>query len=214
MNICYFGKSILMLLAADSPLKRYSCVNLVHISRKIQEICPELWEKLDSNRVYTVLYWDNAAKAYYVKRFSFPESNNSPVLFISDAKGSRLVEISADKHPQILLTFGGKYEHREAETLDAEEFIAKKGITAKGKKCSPYDLKKVAFGEPLVKEEDEEEVAEAISDEPMDVDLEAEDFEEEAPVTEIEQTGQSSELLKGGEDDTPVDMGDWEPTLF
>ena len=171
-------------------------------------------EKLDPGRVYTVIYWDNAAKAYYVKRFSFPESNNTPVLFISDAKGSRLVDLSADRHPQLVLTFGGKYEHREAETIDVEEFIAKKGITAKGKKCSPYDLKKVAFGEPLVKEEDEEEVAEAISDEPMDVDLEAEDFEEEAPVTEIEQTGQSSELLKGGEDDAPVDMGDWEPTLF
>ncbi len=171
-------------------------------------------EKLDPNRVYTVLYWDNAAKAYYVKRFSFPESNNSPVLFISDAKGSKLVDLSADKHPQILLTFGGKYEHREAETLDAEEFIAKKGLAAKGKKCSPYDLKKVEFGEPLTKPEDEEEVAEAISDEPIDVDLEAEDFTDDAPVTEIEQTGQSSELLKGGEDDAPVDMGDWEPTLF
>ena len=172
-------------------------------------------EKLDPNRVYTVLYWDNAAKAYYVKRFSFPESNNSPVLFISDAKGSKLVDLSADKHPQILLTFGGKYEHREAETIDAEEFIAKKGLAAKGKKCSPYDLKKVEFGEPLIKPEDEEEeVAEAISDEPIDIDLEAEDLEADAPVTEIEQTGQSSELLKGGEDDTPVDMGDWEPTLF
>ena len=171
-------------------------------------------EKLDPARVYTVLYWDNAAKAYYVKRFSFPESNNSPVLFISDARGSKMVDISSHKHPQILLTFSGKYEHREAETVDAEEFIAKKGIAAKGKKCSPYDLKKVEFGEPLVKPEDEEEVAEAACDEPMDVDLEADGFEDETPVTEIEQTGQSSELLKGGEDDTPVDMGDWEPTLF
>ena len=172
-------------------------------------------EKLDPARVYTVLYWDNAAKAYYVKRFSFTESNNTPVLFISDAKGSKLVDISADKHPQILLTFGGKFEHREAETLDAEEFIAKKGLTAKGKKCSPYDLKKVEFGEPLVKPEDEEELAEAISEEPMDVDLEAEDFEDDAPITEIEQTGQSSQLLKGPESpDDPVDMGDWEPTLF
>ena len=169
-------------------------------------------EKLDPSRVYTVLYWDNAAKAYYVKRFSFPESNNTPVLFISDAKGSKLVDLSADKHPQIVLTFGGKYEHREAETLDAEAFIAKKGLAAKGKKCSPYDLKKVAFGEPLVKAEDLEEVAEAISDEPIDVDLEAEDFLDDTPATEIEQTGQSSELLKGG--DEPVDMGDWEPTLF
>ncbi len=172
-------------------------------------------EKLDPARVYTVLYWDNAAKAYYVKRFSFTESNNTPVLFISDAKGSKLVDISADKHPQILLTFGGKFEHREAETLDAEEFIAKKGLTAKGKKCSPYDLKKVEFGEPLVKPEDEEELAEAISEEPMDVDLEAEDFEDDAPITEIEQTGQSSQLLKDSNSpDDPIDMGNWEPTLF
>ncbi len=172
-------------------------------------------EKLDPARIYTVLYWDNAAKAYYVKRFSFPESNNTPVLFISDSKGSKLVEISADKHPQLLLTFGGKYEHREAEKVDAEEFIAKKGITAKGKKCSPYDLKKVEFTEPLVKEEDEEEVAEAVSDEPIEVDIEADGIGEETPATEIEQTGQSSELLKGGESsDDAVDMGDWEPTLF
>jgi topoisomerase-4 subunit A len=172
-------------------------------------------EKLDPGRVYTVIYWDNAAKAYYVKRFSFPESNNSPVLFISDAKGSRLVDLSSDKHPQLVLTFGGKYEHREAETIDVEEFIAKKGITAKGKKCSPYDVKKAEFGEPLEKEEEEEEVVEAI-----DVDFSAEEPLDEPQTefeqTEIEQTGQSSELLKGGEanPDEPVDMGDWEPTLF
>ena len=174
-------------------------------------------EKLDPARVYTVLYWDNAAKAYYVKRFSFPESNNSPVLFISDAKGSRLVDLSSDRHPQMVLTFGGKYEHREAETVDVEEFIAKKGLTAKGKKCSPYDVKKVEFGEPLVKEEDEEEVpAEAIatSDEAIDVDFSAEEPLDDLP-EEIEQTGQSSDLLKNGDaSDEPVDMGDWEPTLF
>ena len=176
-------------------------------------------EKLDPNRVYTVIYWDNAAKAYYVKRFSFPESNNSPVLFISDAKGSRMVDLSSDKHPQMVLTFGGKYEHREAETIDVEEFIAKKGITAKGKKCSPYDVKKAEFGEPLVKEEDEEEEmpteAIASSDDAIDVDFSTEESLDDAPA-EIEQTGQSSELLKGGDSssDEPVDMGDWEPTLF
>ena len=122
------------------------------------------------------------------------------------------MDISADKHPQIVLTFGGKFEHREAETIDAEEFIAKKGLAAKGKKCSPYDLKKVEFGEPLVKPEDEEPVAEAISEEPIDVE---EDFTADEPFDEIEQTGQSSELLKGGDaPEDPVDMGNWEPTLF
>ena len=170
-------------------------------------------EKLDPARVYTVLYWDNAAKAYYVKRFSFVESNNNPVLFIADARGSRLVDISADLHPQIVLTFGGKHEHREAEIVDAEEFIAKKGLTAKGKKCSPYEVKEVAFGEPLHKPEDDLEpeeptVAEGLEDDDaIDVDLQA-----DAP---IEQTGQSTELLSGDpSSEDPVDLGDWEPTLF
>ena len=55
------------------------------------------------------------------------------------------------------VTFGGKYAHREPELIDAEEYIAKKGIAAKGKKCHSWDLKKVEFAEPLVKPEDLEE---------------------------------------------------------
>ena len=144
-------------------------------------------EKFDPARVYTVLYWDNAAKAYYVKRFSFTESNNNPVLFIADARGSRLVDISADLHPQIELTFGGKHAHREKEIIDAESFIAKKGLSAKGKKCSPLEVAQVAFGEALVKPEDTapEPAAELLS------------TEEPEPA-----------------DDDAVDLGDWEPTLF
>ena len=128
-------------------------------------------EKWDPNRVYTALYWDGGVKAFYVKRFSFPESNNTPVLFIADARGSRLVDLSADPYPQMVLTFGGKFAHREAETVDVEEFIAKKGIAAKGKKCSPYDLKGVEFGEPLDKAPAEAEAA-----------AEAETADDDAPV--------------------------------
>ena len=171
-------------------------------------------EKLDPGRVYTVLYWDNAAKAYYVKRFSFTESNNTPVLFIADSRGSKLVDISSDLHPQIVLTFGGKFKHREPEVIDAEEFIGKKGITAKGKKCSPYDLKSVAFGEPLVKPEDETPetaptgVVSETDEEPIDMDLLPDSD------TPIEQAGQAADLLKKGSSEDPVDLGDWQPTLF
>jgi len=176
-------------------------------------------EKLDPGRVYTVLYWDNAAKAYYVKRFSFVESNNNPVLFISDSRGSKLVDISSDLHPQIVLTFGGKFKHREAEVIDAEEFIAKKGLTAKGKKCSAMDLKKVEFGEPLHKEEDDVAPAEPTvvedlpeDDEPIDMDLQDLNVAQEP----IEQNGQAADLLKDttAEDSGAIDLGDWEPTLF
>ncbi len=114
-------------------------------------------EKLDQNKTYTALYWDASVKAFYIKRFSFTLSDNTPVSFISDAKGSYLVALSDDRHPQVLVTFKGKYEHREPEKIDAEEYIAKKGIAAKGKKCHAWDLKKVEFIEPLVKPEDFEE---------------------------------------------------------
>ncbi|MBQ6253407.1 MAG: DNA gyrase/topoisomerase IV subunit A, partial [Bacteroidales bacterium] len=110
-------------------------------------------EKFDPDKTYTALYWDAAAKAFYVKRFSFVLSDNTPQSFIAPGAKSYLVEITDDKHPQFQVVFGKKYEHRDPENIDAEEFIAKKGYTAKGKKCHQYDLKKVRFIEPLDKPE-------------------------------------------------------------
>ena len=112
-------------------------------------------EKLDVNKTYTALYYDKSVTSFYVKRFSFDISDNTPVTFISDAKGSYLVELCDDKHPQFEITFGGKHEHREAEVVDAEEFIAKKGLQAKGKRVSAMDVKSVKFIEPLHKPEDD-----------------------------------------------------------
>ena len=103
--------------------------------------------------------------------------------FISEAKGSFLVEVSDDKHPQFEITFGGKHAHREAEVVDAEEFIGKKGVLAKGKRVSAMDVKSVKFVEPLHKPEDDvvpqesEAVNQAgeidntgVEDEPIDLD--------------------------------------------
>ena len=140
-------------------------------------------EKLDVNKTYTALYYDKAVGAFYVKRFSFDVSDNTSVSFISEAKGSYLVALSDDKHPQFEITFGGKHEHREAELVDAEEYIGKKGIQAKGKKCSAMDVKAVAFVEPLHKPEDDvmQEESEAENqageidntdvEDPIDIDL-------------------------------------------
>ena len=112
-------------------------------------------EKLDLNKTYTALYYDKGVDSFYVKRFSFDVSDNTAVSFISDTKGSYLVELSDDKHPQFEITFGGKHAHREQENVDAEEFIGKKGVQAKGKKVSAMDVKSVRFIEPLHKPEDD-----------------------------------------------------------
>lgn len=114
-----------------------------------------LIEKYDENKVYAALYYDG--ENFYIKRFSFPPSDNSPASFIADNRGAYLADFSSDKHPQFMVTFTGRQEHREPEKFDAEEFIAKKGITAKGNRCHRYDILKVEFIEPLHKPEDDEE---------------------------------------------------------
>ena len=172
-------------------------------------------EKFDPNKTYTALYYDGAAKAFYVKRFSFILSDNTPLSFIAPGSKSYLVALSEDKHPQFQVIFGGKYEHRDPENVDAEEYIAKKGYSAKGKKCHQYDLKEVKFIEPLHKPEDD------IEDEPLDIIEDVEQTDESQDVTSTEatgvindggQTGSAAALLGSG--DIP-DIGDIdEPTLF
>ena len=146
-------------------------------------------EKLDVGKTYTALYYDKSVSSFYVKRFSFDVSDNTAVSFISEAKGSYLVAISEDKHPQFEITFGGKHEHREMEVVDAEEFIAKKGVAAKGKRVSAMDVKSVKFGEPLHKPEDDVvpveaepenqagEIDNSDVDDPIDISLDDDDMQ-------------------------------------
>ena len=175
-------------------------------------------EKFDPDRTYTVLYWDGSAKAFYIKRFSFTESDNSPLSFISDNKGSYLVDISEDAHPRFEVIFGGKYSHREPEDYLAEEFIAKKGLAAKGKKCHSYDLKAVKFIEPLPEEEPEDEDTAPESEPgtaPANTPGISDDQTPEVPETESPVV---PDVPDGGSDDdpsSPLDLDiDFEPTLF
>ncbi len=167
-------------------------------------------EKYDENKIYAALYFDGPSKQFYIKRFSFPVNDNAPASFIPEGKGTYLADFSADKHPQFMVTFTGRQEHREPEKFDAEEFIAKKGITAKGNRCHRYDVLKVEFIEPLEKpEEDEDEgvkPGEVITLGPEDI-PEGESFNPEAmyrPAEEGEEPlGDIGELDPDNEDDEP-----------
>lgn len=173
-------------------------------------------EKFDPNKTYTALYYDGAAKAFYVKRFSFILSDNTPLSFIAPGSKSYLVALSEDKHPQFQVIFGGKYEHRDPENVDAEEYIAKKGYSAKGKKCHQYDLKEVRFIEPLHKPEDD------IDDEPLDI-IEPMDQDSDTPevqdIPDVKETtggddSQTSAATLLGSGDIPDITDIDEPTLF
>ena len=171
-----------------------------------------LIEKYDENKVYAALYYDG--ENFYIKRFSFPPSDNSPASFIADNRGAYLADFSADKHPQFMVTFTGRQEHREPEQFDAEEFIAKKGITAKGNRCHRYDILKVEFIEPLHKPEDDEEEGakpgEIISLGPEDIP----DDETFSPESMYQPTGEGEETHGDlGEPDPDSEDAD-EPNLF
>ena len=171
-----------------------------------------LIEKYDENKVYAALYYDG--ENFYIKRFSFPPSDNSPASFIADNRGAYLADFSSDKHPQFMVTFTGRQEHREPEKFDAEEFIAKKGITAKGNRCHRYDILKVEFIEPLHKPEDDEEEGakpgEIISLGPEDIP----DDETFSPESMYQPTGEGEETQGDlGEPDPDSDDAD-EPNLF
>lgn len=170
-------------------------------------------EKYDENKIYAALYFDGPSKQFYIKRFSFPVNDNAPASFIPEGKGTYLADFSADKHPQFMVTFTGRQEHREPEKFDAEEFIAKKGITAKGNRCHRYDVLKVEFIEPLEKpEEDEDEgvkPGEVITLGPEDI-PEGESFNPEAM---YRPAGEGEEPL-GDIGEPDPDNEDDEPNLF
>ena len=155
-------------------------------------------EKFDPEKTFSALYYDGPAKAWYIKRFSFEPNNGIAVSFIAEGKGSRLLELSEDRWPQLRVVFGGKNANREPELIDVEAYIGKKGFRAKGKKVSWFEIKSVAFAEPLVKEELEQ-------DEP-----------DEPDEPEVADDGTDTEVTPPGVD-TPAEPN-WsnpnEPTLF
>lgn len=160
-------------------------------------------ERLDTNKVWSALYYDGEAKAFYIKRFSFEVSDNNPVSFISESKGSRFVGLVDDRHPQAELTFGGKNEGRNPEVVNVEEFIARKGIGAKGKKVSNFVVADVKFIEGLHLPEDD-----VIDIEPQQTDSEKSLTSDQVKIPVI-----SIETDEGQSSDEGYEPGD-ELTLF
>ena len=172
-----------------------------------------LIEKYNPARTFAALYFDGASKQFYIKRFTFPESNNSPAFFVPEGKGNYLADFSSDRHPQFMVTFTGRQEHREPEKFDAEEFIAVKGISAKGNRCHRYDVLKVEFIEPLVKPGDEDvkdEEAQEIVNMTEEVVQDEDNFSPESMYRPAESQEEEGGETENGDDDNV----DEEPNLF
>jgi len=108
-------------------------------------------EKYEPSMVYTAIHFDAELNFYYLKRFNVDESGKE-LCFISEVAGSSLTDITNEEFPQLKMVFGGKHKTREPELIDCEEFIAVKGLKARGKRLSTYEISELLFVEPLQKE--------------------------------------------------------------
>ena len=180
-----------------------------------------LIEKFDPDKTFTALYWDAAVKSFYVKRFSFVISDNTPMSFIAEGSKSYLVELSSDRHPQYEVFW--KQEDKPSELVDAEEWIAKKGVGAKGKKVVDRgEVKSVRFAEPLEKPEDEEqEVEETVEEQEAEMQQDAPVAADETPAAVEKAPAAGKPVVTGKEiripetaDEEPIELIFEEPTLF
>lgn len=169
-------------------------------------------EKLDTETVWSVAYFDKESKFYYLKRFSFEVSDNKEQSFISEAPGSKMCDICCDTLPRLEVTFKGKNASREPEIIDVAEFIGKKGFKAKGRRVSTFDVAKVTFVEPfpepeLSVEEPEDDTLELIDDE--DISVETQNVSEEEARRILESNSAAAAESEADSDDGPIEL-----TLF
>lgn len=138
----------------------------------------------DPRQPVSAIYYDGETKEYMVKRF-LVESTDKKTIFISEHDNSRLEFVSTDTFPRVQLDFGkmGKFERNSQEIL-LEEFIAVKGLKAKGKRLSTHEPKKIialeSLPEPEVEETEEiietSDVQSPVSDKPnIVIDLEGDE---------------------------------------
>ncbi len=113
-----------------------------------------IFEKFNSEKVWSAVFYDAEQQFYYLKRFRFEESAKVNSI-IGETEGSRLVCLSDKKHPRFEVVFDGKHATRPPEVIDAEGFIAEKSYKARGKRVTTFEVKEIREIEPLIKEEDE-----------------------------------------------------------
>jgi topoisomerase IV subunit A len=118
-----------------------------------------LVEKYRANKVYSAVYYDSEQKNYYLKRFIFETTSNLSC-FIAEEEGSKLVCISRFQHPRFRIKFGGAHKTLPAEIVVAEEFIAIKGIKAKGKRLTTNVVSEISEIEPALPDEELLEIEE------------------------------------------------------
>ena len=125
-------------------------------------------EKFNIRKDWTAVLYDAEQEGKpYIKRFRF-EPTSKRVSFIGENAESKLLLLTDTPYPRLELTFAEPDTFRGPLELDAEQFIAVKGLKAKGKRLTTYALDTVKELEPTrtpdVDEQDEDDTSFNVND--------------------------------------------------
>ena len=122
-------------------------------------------EKYDPEKVWSLLLWDADQKYFYGKRFQMNASIKVQNM-LGDNPNSRIELLSDRSEACFRVVFTD--EAREPLTLLMEEFIAVKGVTARGKRVTTFDVKQLEDITPEPEVPEEEPIDENPSAEPLE----------------------------------------------
>ena len=106
-------------------------------------------EKYDQGKVWTAVLFDASQKNYlYLKRFNLDPSAKR-INILGEEKENRLILLTDTVYPRLLVTMGGADSFREPMEIDAEQFVGIKGVRARGRRVTTFQVDSVTELEPL-----------------------------------------------------------------
>lgn len=150
-----------------------------------------LIEKWNPDKPLSVVYFDSDKKIYMIKRF-LVEKSSKAVEFIPEGEENQLELVSSDWKPMIQINFRKRPGEDEAivEEINVEEFIAIKGLKAKGNQLTKGTVNTIDLLEPIPYEppssEDQEEEEEPTDDRDEEEPKEAEEAADSETSTTVE----------------------------
>jgi len=109
-------------------------------------------ERYESDRVYSLCYYDRDQQYYYMKRFTAEMSDKIQDFLDADAD---FVCVTDRAGAQLEITYKGAHASRPADLVDVDEFVGVKSHRAKGKRLTTYDVAALRMIEPELPPEPE-----------------------------------------------------------
>ena len=124
-------------------------------------------EKLDGDKVWSLILWNGELKYYYGKRFKLDDAQAKVQSFLGEDKDSRIAVLS-DREEAVFRVLFSDEKHEPMEITMAE-FIDEKSARAKGKRVTTLEVAGIEdiTPEPEPEPEPEEESLEEAAEEPL-----------------------------------------------